>query len=119
MAICLNCSTEIDQKEGKREKKFCSNSCRATYWAKNNGKKPPKYVLYRTFKKLQETFDDWKDKNKDFIKSIVSKPLSGEENQQKPQNKPQGDTKKENEGLTMPDGLNWKEKLEWKRNHLK
>lgn len=33
----------------------------------------------------------------------------------KPQNKPHTDTKKENMSETMPEGLNWKEKLEWKR----
>jgi hypothetical protein len=52
---CLNCSTKIFQKEGSRERKFCSDSCRASFHQKNNKKPlrdkvPPKWV-YDYFKK--------------------------------------------------------------------
>ena len=31
---CKNCDKEIEQKEGKREKSFCSDNCRAKHWQK-------------------------------------------------------------------------------------
>lgn len=54
MDNCLNCQKEITQKEGKRAKKFCNDICRATYWQKKNKGKEPKYVLFKTFKEMQE-----------------------------------------------------------------
>lgn len=32
---CLNCDNEFKQPEGKREKKFCSDNCRAAFNQKN------------------------------------------------------------------------------------
>lgn len=32
---CLNCDKEFEQPEGKREKKFCSDNCRAAFNQKN------------------------------------------------------------------------------------
>lgn len=32
---CLNCDIEFEQPEGKREKKFCSDNCRAAFNQKN------------------------------------------------------------------------------------
>lgn len=32
---CLNCDNTFDQPEGKREKRFCSDNCRASYNQKN------------------------------------------------------------------------------------
>jgi hypothetical protein len=40
------------KKRGKREKKFCSDSCRAAYHNKT-AKKPPKYVQVKTVEKLK------------------------------------------------------------------
>lgn len=47
MSNCLNCGKEVQKTEGKRPKKFCSDTCRATFHNKNK-KKEPKYVLLET-----------------------------------------------------------------------
>lgn len=36
---CINCSKEFEQPEGKREKKFCSDKCRATFNQKDHTRK--------------------------------------------------------------------------------
>lgn len=36
---CLNCDTELEQTEGKREKQFCNSTCRSNYWQKAKRKK--------------------------------------------------------------------------------
>lgn len=38
MSNCLNCGKELHHVEGRRKKKFCSNSCRVTYWQKTHAK---------------------------------------------------------------------------------
>lgn len=40
MSTCLNCPKEITQTEGKRSRKFCSDSCRQQYWVKSKKAKP-------------------------------------------------------------------------------
>ena len=35
---CKECSKEIIQQEGKKEKKFCNDKCRLTWWSKNTDK---------------------------------------------------------------------------------
>ena|ERR1035437_679951 len=56
MEECLNCKKELISESGKREKKFCDDKCRASYWQKNK-KKEPKYVQFKTFQELQDKFN--------------------------------------------------------------
>lgn len=105
MTNCLNCNAEIEQKEGKREKKFCDGNCRATYWAKRNGKKEPKYVLFSTFKDLQEKYQNVISKidPKAGDMHLANKSLHDNvlKNVSQPQNKTNTDNKKENEGESV------------------
>lgn len=106
MTNCLNCNAEIEQKEGKREKKFCDGNCRATHWAKNNDKKEPKYVLFSTFKDLQEKYQNVISKSGLTGKPVTITITDADKNIKmlnKPQNKTNTDNKKENEGESMPE----------------
>lgn len=37
---CLNCNSPVKQIEGKRQRKYCSDSCRQVYWQKSKKKIP-------------------------------------------------------------------------------
>lgn len=63
MSNCLNCTKELEPKEGKREKKFCNDNCRASYYSKNTKKKEPKYVQFKSFQSLKEQLDKAKEEN--------------------------------------------------------
>ena len=47
MSNCLNCQKAVQNTEGKRPKKFCSDKCRATYHNKNKAKES-KYIQLKT-----------------------------------------------------------------------
>jgi endogenous inhibitor of DNA gyrase (YacG/DUF329 family) len=40
MKNCLNCNNPVKQIEGKRQRKYCSDSCRQVHWQKNKKKIP-------------------------------------------------------------------------------
>jgi endogenous inhibitor of DNA gyrase (YacG/DUF329 family) len=56
MKECLTCQKNIEQTEGRRQKVFCSDSCRAAYHQKKNAGKR-KYVRIETFQKLQKELE--------------------------------------------------------------
>jgi len=53
---CLNCNKEVKQSEGKRERKYCNDTCKQIHWQKTH-KKEQKYVQYKTFKELLDKFN--------------------------------------------------------------
>ena len=57
MNKCLNCSAEIVQKNGGKERKFCdnNNACKQAYF--NKQKKEPKYVKLSSFQELKNELD--------------------------------------------------------------
>ena len=38
ISLCKNCSKELLQNKGKKERSFCNDKCRSTYWRNNQGK---------------------------------------------------------------------------------
>jgi endogenous inhibitor of DNA gyrase (YacG/DUF329 family) len=76
MKTCLNCGKEIEQKEGKRERKFCGDVCRATHFRqKNAGKK--KYVKIETYEKLQKELEEERKRKPAYlpvVNPVVSLP---------------------------------------------
>lgn len=51
---CLHCGTEVPQKEGRRQRKFCDNNgkCRVAYFHKTHPKEK-KYVLKERYEELK------------------------------------------------------------------
>ena len=56
MAKCLNldCSNEVISQEGKRAKKFCSNTCRQKSWQKNKQESKFIKIVYEEWKRLTD-----------------------------------------------------------------
>lgn len=73
MNTCLNCGAEIIQKNGGKERKFCDNlnKCKQAYF--NRNKKPPKFVLLKTFQELKERFDEIAAENMELKSAKVIK----------------------------------------------
>jgi hypothetical protein len=62
MTLCLNCQKEVEPKEGKRAKKYCSDTCRATHYQKTHPKGEKKYVLMKTHQKVLEELKELRSK---------------------------------------------------------
>ena len=109
---CLNCEAPISQKEGSRERKFCSDSCRASFHQKNNKKPvkdkvPPKWV-YDYFKKNPD----------DLVKTIGIKDLTVPANEIKPKEQPKTNyVAKVEKKKEMPIGLSRTEQMRWLRDN--
>lgn len=65
MNKCLNCGEDIKNRvPGKREKKYCSDSCRAAHYNKTNKpQKNRKYVLASTFAELKTKLEEISKEN--------------------------------------------------------
>jgi hypothetical protein len=116
MNKCLSCGNALEQKDGKREKKFCNNTCRSSYWFKQNKVPKVKTVpieewneLQNKLKKLEElkgaTITDLNKQSKK-VKNLT---------EEKPKTNYTIDTKNKKE--EMPSGLSLSEQLEWRANH--
>jgi len=105
---CLNCNKEVIQKEGKRERKYCNNTCKNQYWLKTH-KKEPKYVQYGTYKKVLDELIELKN-----VKlSDLSQELPKDNTiQVKPQNTPEKGVKKLNNDNQKEPMPVWNPKLE-------
>jgi hypothetical protein len=112
MSNCLNCGDPLKHIEGRRPKKYCDNNCRQAYWQKNNKSKEPQYVKFSTFKELKDKFDE-------LSKEVKIQDATKPTNIVKPFERPKTNYTINTIEETMPDGLHWKEQLEWKRNHKK
>lgn len=64
MGICLQCGKSVKQPLGKREKKFCNDTCRSNYRYAQNKKAAPevKKELIETKKDLSEKKHDLSEK---------------------------------------------------------
>lgn len=58
MNNCYNCQKEFEQPKEKREKHFCSNSCRSKFWQQQNKNREPKSVQFKTFQELQNKYNE-------------------------------------------------------------
>ncbi len=45
MGKCLYCEKEVSKKEGKKERKFCSDTCRQKHWQKSKKQETRKVIL--------------------------------------------------------------------------
>jgi hypothetical protein len=54
---CIHCGGDLQHTEGRRPKKFCSDTCRSSYWATEKRKRDPKYVRLDTYKDLEEKYE--------------------------------------------------------------
>ncbi len=99
MSNCLECNAELTQTPGKRPKQYCGNSCRVKYHLKqkNKGKVPGKRGRP--------------------AKSKENAPPLPPPKKETPPSAPTDNPSPKND--KMPDGLGWKEQLEWKRNNKK
>lgn len=41
MSNCKNCGKEVEQKQGRRKREFCSDTCRQKHWQAKKTKTPP------------------------------------------------------------------------------
>jgi hypothetical protein len=57
---CIHCGGDLQHTEGRRPKKFCSDTCRSSYWATEKRKRDPKYVRLDTYKNLEEKYETLK-----------------------------------------------------------
>jgi hypothetical protein len=56
MDTCPNCQKPLNHVEGRRKKVYCSATCRNAFWRKTAAKEP-KYVLWKTYKELEEKYN--------------------------------------------------------------
>jgi hypothetical protein len=77
MDTCLNCQKTLVHVEGRRKKTFCSSPCRNAYWRKTAAKEP-KYVLWKTFKELEEKYNNLKQAAKIEYRPATEQNLDGE-----------------------------------------
>lgn len=119
MSNCKQCGTEIDVNTGRRPKVFCGKECKAKYWQKNKPKEQ-KYVLKKTFDKVVEERDKYKEA---FLNGHIATETGRIENN----SKKSADSEKKQEttlnlpkNLTelrklMPEGLDSEGRSEWTR----
>jgi hypothetical protein len=60
MDTCPNCQKPLNHVEGRRKKIYCSAACRNAFWRKTAAKEP-KYVLWKTYKELEEKYNALKN----------------------------------------------------------
>ena len=126
MSNCLNCGKEVPQKEGKRQRKYCDDSCKMAF---HNKKKPKesKYVLKSTYEALKKDYETLiarnvaennKPENKAHILAEINEVIQRPAEVFKQPLTPKEAIKQPIQSK-MPEGLGWKEQLEWKRNQGK
>lgn len=120
MKQCLNCKKEIVQVEGKREKHFCDDNCRASYWQKNKKKKEPKYVQFKTFQELQDKFNELAKRNGEFDNSEKEKEESEQstKNQKQEINPDNSELLKQIEAIKAEVKPSFFSKEKWERHKL-
>lgn len=62
--ICLNCNTPLLQVKGKKTKKFCSNSCRQSWWNSHIEMVTRKAVYKITCKNCGVVFESYGNKKR-------------------------------------------------------
>lgn len=115
MNKCLNCDKELIQTDGKRDKKFCSNTCRSSYWFKKNKVPKVKTVSIEEWNELQNKLKKFEGLKGASVADL-NNPINEVKNitKEPPKTNYTIDIKRKE---VMPDGLTWKEQLEWNRNH--
>lgn len=114
MNNCLYCKKPLTHSEGRREKKYCNNNCRQAFWQKKKPKEAKTKVL---------TMDEWEEIQKK-LKAIEKKEIKIQDATQptdviKPIELPKTNFTINTTEEVMPEGLNWKEEIQWYRNHKK
>jgi endogenous inhibitor of DNA gyrase (YacG/DUF329 family) len=116
MTLCLNCQKEVEPKEGKRAKKYCSDSCRATFYQKNRPKGEKKYVLMKTHKDLEEKYKSVVQELAELkgkVKLAGGKPIMDAP----PKKYVTEDESPQSNKKPMPEGLSKSAQLRWMREN--
>lgn len=101
MDKCKTCGKELIHEKGKRKKEYCGNTCRSSYWVKVNKKPKVKTIPIKEWEEIQKKLKGISDKTENKVPEQKEKQISI----------------KKSDNDVMPENLNWKEKLDWKRNH--
>lgn len=77
MNNCLNCNKELVHTAGKKQRKYCDAKCKQNHWNKTTDK-PKKYVLYKSFKELQDKYEALEGENGRLRLLVDDLPKHGE-----------------------------------------
>ena len=109
MSNCLECGTELTQTEGKREKKYCGNTCRVKYYLKEKNKDKPKGKRGRPAKN-KETSPPKEMQSTVPLEDGVGIGITEDENGTPTDI---SETSKQQLKPTMPKGLSLEDRIKW------